>query len=449
MAYFIRLMRDARLEGLNARFFGEPLSRMQWRWLLWCCAFHVVIFFGGLLIFIFASGSGRLLLAFEATLRLSAARNRVTRTPCSDTEKFTELAIVLACLLAGGVTSAILRYTGQRQYAGMWARGVGVPALLYGLVAQFMFNSCIDQNFPQELVSDPLRTISSLTFTVPGLNCACGNALSAMHPLCHAPPSLQRLYIALTCTGGIALVWTSALAYRRPAKERWMYVALLPYYAVGTLGSYSCLSWFVDHGGYGHDCLLGHMNQDPKTCKTGAILDVDLATKWGQDPRPTSVYLVFFSLILVYLAALFSLLFHDPDEASEELMLGLTVISGTQATRERVARRLRRMRAVRCCLWLRRLMTSCARRAYATVMRRWDQLRASRKGGRAAGVNAEVKMQRAPCTPQARPQVDGLDDVPKGSCLRDSLSSAPGTSTRLSVVPGLPAVLAVPIAPNP
>ena len=41
--HLLRLVRDARRNGLDARFFDLPLTVRQWRWLLLSVAFHLLV----------------------------------------------------------------------------------------------------------------------------------------------------------------------------------------------------------------------------------------------------------------------------------------------------------------------------------------------------------------------------------------------------------------------
>ena len=75
--------------------------------------------------------------------------------------------MVATCVLVGGVFPLLLRRAPPRtrQYLWPWLRGVGVQSLVEGLVAQFMFNCCIDQNYPQVAVLAAVLAVTAVTQT--------------------------------------------------------------------------------------------------------------------------------------------------------------------------------------------------------------------------------------------------------------------------------------------
>ena len=145
------LIRDACRRGLNAHTFFMPLGKSEWRWLYASLVFHLGLAATGGVLFAYANGPGRLLLALEASLRLRAVRPHPTVCPVGEVHM--TLMLLGACatvVLVGHCT--VQRTKAAIPYRAAWKLGVTLPALCQGIVVCGCLFTCIDTQQTQELV---------------------------------------------------------------------------------------------------------------------------------------------------------------------------------------------------------------------------------------------------------------------------------------------------------
>lgn len=280
--HMMRLIRDARRRGLNARVFDMPLSVRNWRFLLFSLFFHAGLCACGAVVVGYSDGPGRLLLALEASLRLRSVRPHPT--VCPEAEIGMHLVLLGTCcviVLIGH--STVSRTKAAAPYRTAWKVGVTIPTAAQGLAVGLSLLTCYDTESSTELIT----------------------------------------YYVLIALQALTLAEVSRRVYRSPGDAtRWLYIGLVPYHATTMIATTTCLlSYLVD----------------------GPLMAEDFVVLWERDPPPGSVNFVFFSLCLLHLVALLSTVLFDPDEGDRELTEEeLAVLEQQTEDRERRKRLLRR-----------------------------------------------------------------------------------------------------------
>ena len=155
----LRLMCDAYREGLNARYFDLPLRRAEWRWLLFCLAYHALIFLTAVIMLSYEGSTGRMLLALEASLALRSVRPHPTE--CPEAEIYTTLAVLaLSTLLAAGGHCSLRRWAPRASQRG-WLLGVTLPSALQAACALVSLGTCLDTESSQEVLLFSALTAAS------------------------------------------------------------------------------------------------------------------------------------------------------------------------------------------------------------------------------------------------------------------------------------------------
>ena len=254
--HVLRLLRDASRRGFNALVFDVPLGLRAWSFLLFSLAYHIGLMGCGAVLFGYANGPGRLLLALEASFRLRAVRPHPTVCPAG--EVHTDLFLLGVCtfIVVGGHLTIRLSHAAA-PYRAAWRVGVTAPIGTQGAVVALALLTCIDTQHSQELV----------------------------------------LYAMLTGVQALALALVGNRAYSSAGgPARWLYVSLVPYHATTILATASCILWYAS---------------------AGPLMSEEFVALWESVPPSGAVHFVFFSLCVLHLVALHSIVLFDPDEAAE------------------------------------------------------------------------------------------------------------------------------------
>ena len=208
--HFLRLVRDARRKGLNARVFVTPLTRRGWKWLGIATGFHLLLLLLGVGMLVHLKmGFGSPMVATEAMMLLRTVRER--DVTCSPWDVLASGSLAGAAWFVGPLGTIVLRKFARR-YAFHWARGVGLPHVWTIIVNVCTLAACLDQDRPQE----------------------------------------EPAYLALTAVSGVAALQAAYLANKYAtgwgAKERWLYLAVLPYWVMCCLAALTCFVWLQMEG---------------------------------------------------------------------------------------------------------------------------------------------------------------------------------------------------------
>jgi len=256
--------RDAMRDGINSRIFPLPLTRRQYWLLLGAVLMHLTLAgaAGGMLAQYRDPEGGSLLVAIEATMLL-----RTVREPgvfCSEWERLAYAALIGVCLLIGGGGGLAVRKL-RPSYLYAWNRACGVPALIQGVMLVLVGATCYELHQPQE----------------------------------------EALYTNLAFIAAAATVGSAVAAYRTSGREvGWFYMTVTLYHAGSCIAAAACRIAFDSSGSL--------LNQG-----TG---NVSFVTLWEARPRggaapEPGASLIFGSLALLFLAAIFSIVVFDPDES--------------------------------------------------------------------------------------------------------------------------------------
>ena len=255
--HMLRLVRDACRRGLNPKVFPLPLTRWEWRYLLLSLAFHLGLIACGACIVHYANTQGRLLLALECSLLLRSVRPHPT--VCPEGEINTSLTLLGTCLtvvLVGHFSTG--RTKAAEPYRKAWKLGVTVPTALQALVLTLTLFTCNDVQQSQEHLLYPcLIAIQLFAFLL---------VLRSVHKANGTP-------------------------------DQWVYIGLVPYHAIALIGTIVCLIWLA---------------------LVGPLMSETFTVQWEKDPQPGSVQFVFFSLCLLHLIGLLSIILFDPDESERD-----------------------------------------------------------------------------------------------------------------------------------
>ena len=128
------------------------------------------------------------------------------------------------------------------------------------------------------------------------------------------------LWTSLSVTsalGACTCFWrasTGGRGWSNGVPTRWMYIALLPFHCITFLGYVLCSS------------LLGTPVEDGG----GPLFTRPFLETWDAEPQPASARLIFFSLVILILFAVFTLVLHDVDESDPEVRSQSALASGVQ-----------------------------------------------------------------------------------------------------------------------
>ncbi len=251
IVYVLWLVRDARRNGLSAHTIDVPLGRLQWRWLVFSLGFHILVLALAAVLLVNLNGSGRLLLAAQASFTLRSVRPPPTICPEGEVQMVTYLLLGAIGLAVGGHTSVRWR---APAYLGAWSLATTGPIALQALLIFVSLMTCLDTQTSQQAFFFPALALSSAA----------------------------ALIACLWCIGGLE-------ATMRPT--RWVYVAMAPY-----------------HLTVGVACLVCLLYPEP-------LMQQPFMTRWTMEPQPASARYIFFLCIILLLLAVWSILLFDPDES--------------------------------------------------------------------------------------------------------------------------------------
>ena len=255
---FVVLLRDALRRGVNSTVFPLPLTTGQWRLLLGMALFHLTLTgaaFGMLGQF---RNDGPLFVAIEAQMLLRTLRD--PDVSCSDWERLAYAALIGLCLIIWLGGWQYLRLY-RPEYRLAWQRACGTPCAIQSFFLLCIGATCFEMQTPQE----------------------------------------DQLYATLSWTSGVATLTTAVLAYVYTGSETgWLYMACVPWHLGCTCSALACLFTLRSDGPL---LNAGH--------------NISFVKLWEDEARPRrpGATFIFFSLILVYLAAVASVLAFDPDES--------------------------------------------------------------------------------------------------------------------------------------
>lgn len=329
----LRLLRDACRFGIGSRFFDLPLGKWEWRYLYYCIAFHSGIFTCALVMLSYVRGPGRLLLALEASLMLRLYRPHPTVCPAGELEMSVVLLGIAVLVAIGGhlTVDRATRYVpafGRPTRRGQLAAREQLPPdegpvigsvkdlpLVSSLVALRRRRRLARREGapePQELTRAQLHAIDTQDFHqqcyrrawllgVTGPSAASACVIGGTLLTCFDTQQSQELplYISLAAISFLAFL-ACLRGCRSPRSSasadpaRWLYVGLAPFHAfvLGALGV--CFVWLE---------------------AVGPLMERRFVELWDAEPQPTNALFIFFSLVLVQLLALYSIVIYDPNEA--------------------------------------------------------------------------------------------------------------------------------------
>ena len=248
------LVRDARRRGLDAKFFDLPLTRRQWRWLIFSVAFHLLVLLTAIIMLGYFNGPGRLLLALEASLTLRQVRPHPTVCPPGEMEMMPILFGICTLIAIGGHMSVCCTKAAA-PYRRAWLLGVTAPTAASAVVLVVCFVTCLDTHASQEL---PLFICLDTISLVAAAFCTRCAAILVDHP------------------------------------TRWLYIALAPYH-------FMCVVAVTT-------CLIYHAVEKP-------LMALSFVETWEREPQPHSARFIFFTIIVLHVVGLQSIVLYDPDES--------------------------------------------------------------------------------------------------------------------------------------
>ena len=201
LGYVLWLIRDAGRNGISAHTIDVPLGRTQWRWLFFSVGFHLFIFVFAFLLMINAEGSGRLLLAAQASFTLRAVRPRPTVAPPGELQMY-------AYVMIGAVFLAVIGHFSVKRRArdalGAWSLAATGPIAMTALICGISLLTCIDTATSQQ------------KFFFPALAASSGAAL-------------------------LACLWRAAGFESSVRPTRWIFVAMTLYHLTATIACIVCI----------------------------------------------------------------------------------------------------------------------------------------------------------------------------------------------------------------